>query len=89
MFQSGLKIIGFDLGKTNSCVTPVYLKGNVPYVMKLVKEMIDVYHVFCSMVVYPVIPKDMILLRLIPTATHTKDDITQTLKAFSAIKGKL
>lgn len=85
MLQQGLKNIGFDIGKTNTCVTPVYLKGNIPYALKLVKELREKHKVFCSMVVYPVIPKNMILLRLIPTATHTKEDIVDTLNAFSEI----
>ncbi len=89
MLQSGLKKIGFNLGKTNSCVTPVYIKGDPLYTSRLVQEMRKEHHVFCSMVIYPVVPKDIILLRLIPTANHTIKDIEQTLNAFSDIKNKI
>ncbi|HHS95767.1 MAG TPA: aminotransferase class I/II-fold pyridoxal phosphate-dependent enzyme, partial [Phaeodactylibacter sp.] len=87
--QQGLKERGFDIGKTNSCVTPVYMHGSVEEAMALVKDMRDQYCIFCSIVVYPVIPKGMILLRLIPTAVHTMEDIEETLNAFSAISEKL
>ena len=70
MLQTGLKKRGFDIGKTQSCVTPVFLKGDVPEAMVLVKDLREKYNIFCSIVVYPVIPKGLILLRLIPTATH-------------------
>tara|TARA_B100001173_G_scaffold310370_1_gene324785 strand:- start:175 stop:1422 length:1248 start_codon:yes stop_codon:yes gene_type:complete len=87
--QSGLKSRGFDIGTTQSCVTPVYLKGSVPEAMCLVKDLRENYKIFCSIVVYPVIPKGLILLRLIPTASHNIDDINETLDAFSAIRDKL
>ncbi|MFK7808224.1 MAG: aminotransferase class I/II-fold pyridoxal phosphate-dependent enzyme [Saprospiraceae bacterium] len=87
--QNGLKERGFDIGNTNSCVTPVYMHGSVEEAMVLVKDMRDNYRVFCSIVVYPVIPKGMILLRLIPTTVHTMEDIEETLEAFSAISEKL
>ena len=87
--QSGLKSRGFDIGTTQSCVTPVYLKGSVPEAMCLVKDLRENYKIFCSIVVYPVIPKGLILLRLIPTASHDIDDINETLDAFSAIRDKL
>ena len=87
--QSGLKERGLDIGNTNSCVTPVYMHGSVQEAMALVKDMRDNYNIFCSIVVYPVIPRGMILLRLIPTAGHTFDDIDKTLDAFSAIADKL
>ncbi|NGZ88658.1 aminotransferase class I/II-fold pyridoxal phosphate-dependent enzyme [Psychroflexus maritimus] len=87
--QNGLKENGFDLGTTQSCVTPVYLKGSIPEAMALVKDLRENYGVFCSIVVYPVIPKGLILLRLIPTASHTMEDITTTIDAFSAIRSKL
>ena len=70
-------------------MTPVYLKGSIPEAMVLVKDLRENYGIFCSIVVYPVIPKGMILLRLIPTATHTKEDIDETLEAFSKIRKKL
>lgn len=87
--QGGLRERGFDLGTTQSCVTPVYLEGSIPEAMALVKDFRENYKIFCSIVVYPVIPKGLILLRLIPTATHTADDIQQTLDAFSAIRDRL
>ena len=87
--QNGLKERGFDLGTTQSCVTPVYLKGSIPEAMVLVKDLRENYGIFCSIVVYPVIPKGLILLRLIPTATHTLEDVSITLDAFSAIREKL
>ena len=87
--QNGLKESGFDIGTTQSCVTPVYLKGSIPEAMALVKDLRENFEIFCSIVVYPVIPKGLILLRLIPTATHTTEDIKITLKAFSGIREKL
>ncbi|UKM63916.1 aminotransferase class I/II-fold pyridoxal phosphate-dependent enzyme [Flavobacteriaceae bacterium GSB9] len=87
--QSGLKERGFDIGTTQSCVTPVYLKGSIPEAMALVKDLRENYGIFCSIVVYPVIPKGMILLRLIPTATHTLEDVRETLDAFDAIRERL
>ncbi len=87
--QSGLQARGFDIGDTNTCVTPVYMHGEVEEAMALVQDMRDNYGVFCSIVVYPVIPKGMIILRLIPTADHTEADIQQTLEAFTAVGGKL
>jgi glycine C-acetyltransferase len=87
--QSGLKERGFDIGTTQSCVTPVYLEGSIPEAMALVKDLRENYGIFCSIVVYPVIPKGMILLRLIPTATHTLEDVEITLNAFDAIRARL
>jgi|TARA_B110000908_G_scaffold169468_1_gene226692 glycine C-acetyltransferase len=87
--QSGLKDRGFDLGSTQSCVTPVYLNGTVPEAFALVKDLRENYGIFCSTVIYPVIPKGLILLRLIPTATHNSNDIQVTLDAFSAIRERL
>ena len=87
--QNGLKEKGFDIGTTQSCVTPVYLKGSIPEAMALVKDLRENYGIFCSIVVYPVIPKGLILLRLIPTATHTLEDIQITLDAFASIREKL
>ena len=87
--QNGLKNSGFDIGSTQSCVTPVYLKGSIPEAMVLVKDLRENYSIFCSIVVYPVIPKGLILLRLIPTASHTLEDVSITLRAFSNIREKL
>ena len=87
--QNGLKKNGFDIGNTQSCVTPVYLEGSIPEAMILVRDLRENFGIFCSIVVYPVIPKGLILLRLIPTATHTLEDIKITLEAFSSIREKL
>lgn len=87
--QSGLRTAGFDLGTTKTCITPVYLKGDVPEAMALVQDLRENYGVFCSIVVYPVIPKGLIILRLIPTATHTQEDIDETIAAFSKIRKNL
>ena len=87
--QSGLKERGFDIGTTQSCVTPVYLKGSIPEAMALVKDLRENYGIFCSIVVYPVIPKGLILLRMIPTSTHTLQDVEETLTAFSVIRDRL
>ncbi len=87
--QNGLKANGFDIGTTQSCVTPVYLKGSIPEAMALVQDLRENYGIFCSIVVYPVIPKGLILLRLIPTATHSLEDVEITLKAFAGIREKL
>lgn len=87
--QSGLKEKGFDIGTTTSCVTPVYLNGSIPEAMALVKDLRENHGIFCSIVVYPVIPKGLILLRLIPTASHTLQDVEETLTAFSSIRERL
>jgi glycine C-acetyltransferase len=87
--QSGLKKQNFDLGTTQSCVTPVFLKGDIHEAFVMVKELREKYHIFCSIVVYPVIPKGFILLRLIPTSSHNIDDVNETLSAFSKIRSKL
>ena len=87
--QSGLLERGFDIGDTNTCVTPVYMHGEVEEAMALVKDMRENFGVFCSIVVYPVIPKGMIILRLIPTASHNDEDIAKTLDAFTAVGEKL
>ncbi|MBT8244790.1 MAG: aminotransferase class I/II-fold pyridoxal phosphate-dependent enzyme [Winogradskyella sp.] len=87
--QSGLKERGFDIGTTQSCVTPVYLKGSIPEAMALVRDLRENHGIFCSIVVYPVIPKGLILLRMIPTSTHTLEDVSLTLDAFDAIRERL
>jgi glycine C-acetyltransferase len=87
--QSGLREGGFDLGHTDSCVTPVYLNGSIPEASKLIIDLRETYNIFCSAVMYPVIPKGQILLRLIPTASHTDRDINETLEAFSSVARKL
>ncbi|WP_445203856.1 aminotransferase class I/II-fold pyridoxal phosphate-dependent enzyme [Tenuifilum sp.] len=87
--QTGLKEMGFDIGKTESPVTPVYMKGGIPEAANMVFDLRENYGIFCSMVVYPVIPKGQILLRLIPTAVHTLDDVKETINAFAAVREKL
>ena len=87
--QKGLKDRGFDIGNTDTMVTPVYMKGGVEEATAMVMDIRENYGVFCSIVVYPVIPKGHIIYRLIPTASHTDKDIEQTLKAFSETKAKL
>jgi glycine C-acetyltransferase len=87
--QKGLKERGFDIGNTNTMVTPVYMNGGVEEATAMVMDLRENYHIFCSIVVYPVIPKGHIIYRLIPTAAHTDTDIEETLQAFSETKAKL
>lgn len=87
--QAGLKAENFDLGVTNSPVTPVYLSGSVPEGTNVVMDLRENYNIFCSIVVYPVIPKGQLLLRLIPTSVHTLEDVEYTIKAFSEVRKKL
>ncbi len=87
--QSGLKANGFDLGNTESPVTPVFLKGGVAEATKVTKDLREEFNIFCSIVSYPVVPKGVIMLRLIPTAMHSLEDVEYTIKAFSEIKNRL
>ena len=87
--QKGLKEAGFDLGKTNSPVTPVYMKGGEIEAANLVYDLRENHGIFCSIVVYPVIPRGEIILRLIPTAMHSIEDVESTLKAFKVVRKKL
>ena len=87
--QNGLRERGFNLGKTNSPVTPVFLSGTQPEAGQLVMDLRENYNIFCSVVVYPVVPKDVIMLRLIPTAAHTLADVEETLAAFTEVAKKL
>jgi glycine C-acetyltransferase len=87
--QSGLKDAGFDLGKTESPVTPVYMRGGIIEATNLILDLRENYSIFCSMVIYPVVPKGDILLRLIPTAMHTLDDVHETIHAFTECRAKL
>ncbi|HWB24343.1 MAG TPA: pyridoxal phosphate-dependent aminotransferase family protein [Chitinophagaceae bacterium] len=87
--QKGLKERGFDIGNTNTMVTPVYMKGGVEEATAMVMDLRENYGIFCSIVVYPVIPKGHIIYRLIPTAAHTDEDIERTLTAFSETKARL
>lgn len=87
--QGGLKEAGFDIGHTNTMVTPVMMKGTVGEATGVVQDLRENHGIFCSVVVYPVIPKGMILLRLIPTAVHTLEDVQRTINAFSSIRTRL
>jgi glycine C-acetyltransferase len=87
--QEGLVDAGFDLGVTNSAVTPVFLKGNLAEATNLIFDLRENYSIFCSIVIYPVVPKDVLMLRLIPTAAHTLEDVKYTIDTFVAVKEKL
>lgn len=87
--QDGLKKAGFEIGNTQSCVTPVYLNGTIPEATALILDLRENYDIFCSMVVYPVVPKGIILLRLIPTAAHSLEDVDYTIETFSKIRESL
>lgn len=87
--QDGLKAAGFEIGNTQSCVTPVYLNGTIPEATGLILDLRENYDIFCSMVVYPVVPRGIILLRLIPTAMHTIEDVEYTIDTFKKISGDL
>ncbi len=87
--QSGLKENGFNIGATESPVTPVFLEGGISEATQITYDLRENYNIFCSIVTYPVIPKGLILLRIIPTADHTLADVDYTIKAFSTVKAKL
>jgi glycine C-acetyltransferase len=87
--QSGLKKAGFNIGATNSCVTPVFLQGGLSEATNLTVDLRENYGIFCSIVMYPVVPKDVIMLRLIPTATHNLDDVEYTIETFKKVAAKL
>ncbi len=87
--QSGLKNAGLNLGKTESPVTPVFLKGGVPEATQVTHDLRQNYGIFCSIVIYPVVPKGVIMLRLIPTAVHTMEDVEYTVNAFREVSEKL
>lgn len=89
LLQNGLKERGFNIGKTDSPVTPVYMNGGVEEATAMVMDLRENYNIFCSIVVYPVIPRGHIIYRLIPTAAHTEEDIQLTLQAFDETKQKL
>ena len=89
LLQSQLKENGFNIGKTDSPVTPVYLTGGVVEATQLTMDLRENYNIFCSIVTYPVIPRGHIILRLIPTAMHTLQDIKETIDAFKVVKHKL
>lgn len=87
--QKGLREAGFDLGRTNSPVTPVYLKGGPGEATNLIFDLRENHRIFCSAVAYPVIPKGEVMIRIIPTAVHTLEDVEYTVNAFKEIKRKL
>jgi glycine C-acetyltransferase len=87
--QKGLRDAGLNLGKTESPVTPVYMKSGVPQATQMIYDLRENYGIFCSVVIYPVVPRDVVMLRLIPTAAHTLEDVEFTVKAFREIKSKV
>jgi len=87
--QTGFKNAGLNIGETNSPVTPVYLNGTVPEATNIVMDLRENYGIFCSMVTYPVVPKGVIILRIIPTAVHTLEDVNYSMKAFVEVAEKL
>ena len=87
--QKGLREKGFDIGSTNSPVTPIFMKGDLPEATGMVMDIRENYNIFCSVVVFPVIPKGQIIFRIIPTAAHSDEDTDITLKAFEETKKKL
>ena len=87
--QNGLKEKGFNIGTTEACVTPVLMSGGLNDATGLIKDLREQYNIFCSVVIYPVVPKDVIMLRLIPTAVHTIEDVEVTISAFESVKHKL
>jgi glycine C-acetyltransferase len=87
--QEGLVAEGFNIGNTESPVTPVYVKGNVAEGTNVVIDLRENHNIFCSLVAYPVVPKDVLMLRLIPTASHTQKEVDQTIEVFKKIKSNL
>jgi len=87
--QNGLRQAGFNIGITTTPVTPVLLNGTIPEATHLTHDLRENYNIFCSIVVYPVVPKGVIMLRLIPTASHSLEEVEYTLDAFKSIKSKL
>lgn len=87
--QKGFREVGLNIGNTNSCVTPVILNGTVAEATNITFDLRENYGIFCSIVVYPVIPKGMIILRIIPTAAHTLEDVEYTVETFKKVQVKL
>ena len=87
--QDGFRERGFDIGLAQACVTPVFIHGTVPQATNMLVDLRENYNLFCSVVVYPVVPKGVIMFRIIPTAAHTLEDVEYTLNAFSEAKKKL
>jgi len=87
--QKGLRDKGFNLGNTESPVTPVFLSGTVPEATNIIFDLRENYGIFCSIVVYPVVPKGVIMIRVIPTAVHSLEDVDYTIKSFAEVLQKL
>ena len=87
--QNGFKELGFDIGEAEACVTPIHIPGGVGQATRMVKDLRENYKIFCSTVVYPVIPKGMVIFRIVSTAAHTMEDVRYTLNAFKEIRDKL
>ena len=87
--QDGFRNLGFDIGLAQACVTPVFIRGTIPQATNIVVDLRENYGIFCSVVTYPVIPKGLLMFRIIPTAVHTLEDVDRTLKAFSEVRDKL
>jgi glycine C-acetyltransferase len=87
--QKGLRDAGLNLGKTESPVTPVFMKSGVAQATQMIYDLRENYAIFCSVVIYPVVPRDVVMLRLIPTAAHTLEDVEYTIKSFKEIKEKV
>jgi glycine C-acetyltransferase len=87
--QKGLKEAGLDLGKTESPVTPVFMKCPLTQVTQMIYDLRENYGIFCSVVIYPVVPRDVVMLRIIPTASHSLEDVEYTIKVFKEIKRKI
>src|SRR5664280_870672 len=87
--QKGLRDADLNLGKTESPVTPVYMKSGVSQATQIIYDLRENWNIFCSVVIYPVVPRDVVMLRLIPTAAHTLEDVEYTIKAFKDIKAKV
>lgn len=88
-FQGGLRERGFNIGTTQSPVTPVFLSGGIGEAASVIRDLREKYNIFCSVVIYPVVPRGIIMLRIIPTAVHTVEDVNETIAAFEAIKNNL
>ena len=87
--QDGFRKLGFDIGPAQACVTPVFIEGTIPQATNIVVDIRENYGIFCSVVTYPVIPKGLLMFRIIPTAAHTLEDVDRTLQAFSEVRVKL
>ncbi|MBR0223031.1 MAG: aminotransferase class I/II-fold pyridoxal phosphate-dependent enzyme, partial [Bacteroidales bacterium] len=87
--QDGLRKRGFDIGVAEACVTPVFMKGNLAQATNILIDLRKNYHIFCSVITYPVVPEGVLMYRIIPTAAHTLEDVEYTLNAFAEVRQKL